>query len=157
MRSCWLDPTVYSELWSSTSYFKEAGKFHISREQTKHDIKELEESDLEGRDRDEVDAFSWGMFAAFWNVTMWEKEGKVKWLLAESCPRASWIDTFNGCHLLLCDVKTSEQICPVSRLPVPLNLVLRSAFRLPWIQVDHGAIPSEKEGKKRARPWTQVM
>lgn len=59
----------HSELRSHTS-FKETGKFHISRERkqnkTKHDIKELEESDPEWRAlRDEADAFSFGMFDAF--------------------------------------------------------------------------------------------
>lgn len=34
------------------------------------------------------------------------KESEV----SAGCPRESWVDTFNGCHLLLCDMKASKQI-----------------------------------------------
>lgn len=59
-----------------------------------------------------------------------------KWPLAERCPRASRAETFDGCHLRLCNVKTSKQICPLSRLPIPFISYNTLAFRLPWIQVD---------------------
>lgn len=92
-----------------------------------------------------------GCLMLFENVTVRESEGKVKWLLAGSRPRALWVDTFSGCHLLLCNMKTSNQISHLSQLPVTLipNGALPSGY--------HGyrwAVPSEKERRKRAKLWT---
>lgn len=69
-----------------------------------------------------------GLFDAFWNVTMREREGEVKWPLAGRGPRASWVDTFNGCHLFSRDVKTSQQIRRVSRLSARMMLCLQVAM-----------------------------
>lgn len=54
------------------------------------------------------------MHSCVWNV--WcsvkchnageKKESEV----SAGCPGESWVDTFNGCHLLLCDMKASKQI-----------------------------------------------
>lgn len=58
-----------------------------------------------------------------------------------------WVDTFNGCHLLLCDMKTSKQILPL--LSASGYLLWCCAFSLPWIQ--------EEQRRKRTLKSKRVL